>query len=84
MRTQKKFLLAAAIAGAMTMGACDVDQTRDGELPDVDVDVEEGQMPAYDVDGPEVEIGADQDTIVVTTPDVDVDVPDDDTLGTRY
>lgn len=58
-------------AFAVGMAACDVDQTREGEAPDVEV--EGGQLPAYDVQGPDVEVT--QDT--VTVPDVDVDLPDD-------
>ena len=38
--------------------ACDVDQTQEGELPEVDIDVdtEEGQLPAYDVDWADVDV----------------------------
>lgn len=77
---RKKFLIAAAVAGAMTLGACDIDQTRDGEMPDVDVDVRGGQLPEYDVDGPDVDVSTTEDTIVVKRPTVDVKLPDD-TLG---
>lgn len=59
--------------------ACDVDQTEAGELPDVEV--EEGNMPEYDVEGPEVETGTDTDTIITTHPTVDVEVPEDDDEG---
>ncbi len=62
----------AVPAVALAFAACDVDQTQEGELPDVDV--EEGQMPEFDVEGPDVDVG--QDTVVVPT--VDVDVPEDD------
>lgn len=76
-----KFLTAAALVGALTVGACDIDQTRDGEMPDVDVDVRGGQLPQYDVDGPDVDVSTTEDTIVVKRPKVDVKLPDD-TLGT--
>lgn len=62
----------------LALGACDIDQTEEGEMPDVDVSVEDGNMPEYDVDGPEVEVGTQQDTVIVETPTVDVDLPEDD------
>lgn len=58
-------------AVALAFAACDVEQTQEGEMPDVDV--EEGQMPEFDVEGPDVDIG--EDTVVVPT--VDVDVPEE-------
>jgi uncharacterized lipoprotein len=60
----------AAAAFALTMSGCDVDQTREAKLPDVDV--EGGQAPAYDVDAPDVDVNTEERT--VTVPDVDVDV----------
>lgn len=54
------------------MLSCDVDKTREGEMPDVDVDVEGGQLPAYDVETPDVDVRGEERTIEV--PDVDVDV----------
>ncbi|MEM1251889.1 MAG: hypothetical protein AAGI69_05610 [Cyanobacteria bacterium P01_H01_bin.21] len=69
---------------------CRVEQEQSGELPDVDVDVEPGQLPEYEVEGPEVEIGTEQQEITVpdvdvdteqkeiTVPDVDVELPTDD------
>ena len=56
---------------AFTLAACDVDQTEEGELPEVEV--EEGQMPEYDVDS-NVEVTED----TVTVPDIDI--VDDDTV----
>jgi hypothetical protein len=50
------------------IAACDVDQTQEGDLPDVDV--EGGQIPEYDVDAADVDVGTDTSTIV--TPDIDV------------
>ncbi|HSH44834.1 MAG TPA: hypothetical protein VK966_03205 [Longimicrobiales bacterium] len=69
----KKFLsLLIAPAFAFGLAACDVDQTEEGDLPDVEV--EEGELPSYDVEGPEVEVTED----TVTVPDVDVNAPDED------
>lgn len=72
MFSKKLLSLLIAPLFAVGMTACDVDQTQEGDLPDVEV--EEGQLPAYDVDGPEVEVTED----TVTVPDVDVTIPDDD------
>ena len=60
-------------ASCLTFAACDVDQTKDGDLPDVDVNVSGGQLPEFNVQGPEVEVG----TKNVQVPTVDVDAPKD-------
>lgn len=70
-----KAFVALAMMMALPLAACDVDQTEEGELPDVEVE-EEGNMPEYDVEGPDVDVNT--DTTTIETPDVDVDVPDDD------
>ena len=54
---------------------CRVNQTEEGEMPDVDVKVEDGKLPEYDVDTAEVEVGTETKTIEV--PDVDVTMPED-------
>lgn len=68
-------LFAATIAAALI--GCDVDQTQPGELPDVDVDVsgDPGQMPEYDMETPDVDVGS--ETKEVTVPDVEVTLPDE-------
>lgn len=65
--------LLAAGFGIFLLGACDVDKTRDGNMPDVEV--EGGNLPEYDVDAPEVEVGTKKDTVVVETPTVDIHAP---------
>ena len=69
-------ILIKALAGASCLGlmACDVDQTQEGELPEVEINATEGQMPAYDVEGPEVNVGTTTETVEVPT--VDVDTPE--------
>ncbi len=81
-------LLAAIFA--FSLAACDVEKTQEGEMPDVDVSVDEGQAPKYDVDAPDVDVSTkekevevpdvdvDMEKKKVTVPDVDVDMPDDD------
>ncbi|MGI9038799.1 MAG: hypothetical protein ACR2GQ_08050 [Gemmatimonadota bacterium] len=67
--------LLAAGFGIFLLGACDVDQTEEGRMPDIEV--EGGELPEYDVDAPEVEVGTKKDTVVVETPTVDVNLPED-------
>jgi len=69
-----KFFMIAPVA-AFALGACSVDQTEEAELPDVDVTAEEGNMPEFDVDTADVEVGTEEKTIEVPT--VDVDMPED-------
>ena len=72
MRSKKLTALFVAPLFAVGLAACDVDQTEEGSMPEVEV--QEGELPAYDVEGPEVEVTED----TVTVPDVDVTVPEDD------
>lgn len=80
-------------AAALALGACDIDQTEEGNLPDPDVDVsleEEGNLPEFDVEGPDVDIDTqerqievpdvdvDSETRTVPVPDVDVDLPEEE------
>lgn len=59
-------LLGCALIG---LSACDVDQTEEGEMPEVNV--EGGNLPEYDVDAPEVEIGTEERTVEVPTLDIE-------------
>ncbi|HUO84813.1 MAG TPA: hypothetical protein VM534_06825 [Thermoanaerobaculia bacterium] len=71
---------------------CEVEQTEEGEMPNIEV--EGGKLPEYDVDVPDVDIGTQTTTVevptgveiettetTVTIPDVDVNPPEDDTAG---
>jgi hypothetical protein len=70
-----KNLVKIALLGAfgLTVAACDVDQTKEAELPKVDVDASGGQLPEFNVEGPEVKVGTKNETVEVPT--VDVDLP---------
>jgi hypothetical protein len=68
---RKIMTLLAVPAVAFAFAACDVDQTQEGDMPDVDV--EGGQLPEFEVDGPDVDVGED----TITVPTVDVDVPEE-------
>lgn len=64
---------AVLLMATLSLAACDVEQTEEGSLPEVDV--EGGNMPEYDVDTADVDVGTEEKT--VTVPDVDVTMPDD-------
>lgn len=69
---------------------CRVEQTEEGSLPDVEVDVEGGNMPKFDVDTaevkvtegeaevsvPDVDVHMEKKTIPV--PNIDIEMPDED------
>lgn len=69
----KKTLILLAAASGLGLAACDVDQTKNAQLPDVDLNVSGGQAPEFNVTGPEINVGMENKTIQV--PDVDVKVP---------
>lgn len=58
----------------LPLAACSVEQTEEGELPEVEV--EGGNMPEYDVDAADVEVGTEERTI--TVPDIDIEPPEND------
>lgn len=64
--------LVAAPALVLVFSACDIDQTEEGNLPDINVDVDPGSLPEYDVDAPEVDV--DMEPVEVEVPTVDIDV----------
>ncbi|HUG01376.1 MAG TPA: hypothetical protein VML95_05900 [Longimicrobiales bacterium] len=70
---RKILTLLTVPAVAFAFAACDVEQTQEGEMPDVNV--EGGQMPEFEVDGPDVDVGT--DTVQIVVPTVDVDVSED-------
>jgi hypothetical protein len=71
----KKIIVMLAGASCLGLTACDVDQTKNGAMPDVDVNVEGGQLPEYNVQGPDVNVGTENRTVQVPT--LDVNVPTD-------
>lgn len=72
----KAVVRALGIVAVLSASACNVDQTKKGELPDVEVNASGGQMPEFDVDGPTVNVGTEKKTIEVPT--LEVDGPKDD------
>lgn len=70
----KKLIAAALIVPfALGLAACDVDQTKEGEMPDVEVSG--GNLPEYDVETADVDVGT--KTTTVEVPTVDVEMPGD-------
>ena len=72
---QVRFLVVGA--AVFLLGACEVNQVDEGELPNIDVEVEGGEMPEYDVEGPEIDVRSRTDTVIVETPEVEIRLPDD-------
>ncbi len=54
----------------------DVDQTQEGELPDVDVSVEGGQLPEADAEVGDIDVGTEE--VEVEVPTVDVQSPEEE------
>ncbi|MDF1740065.1 MAG: hypothetical protein P1U86_12965 [Verrucomicrobiales bacterium] len=75
---KKTYMILAAMtaSAAFLFTSCEVEQTQEGKLPkvDVDVDAEPGQLPKFDVDAPEVDVSVDKKKVEIEVPDVDVDV----------
>ncbi len=69
---RKLAISAACGLAALSLAACDVEQTEEGEMPEVSV--EGGNLPEYDVDVPDVDVTTEEQTIEV--PVIDVDKPD--------
>ena len=69
----KALILATA---CLAIAGCKVSKTEEGKLPDVDINATGGQLPEYNVQGPDVDVGTKNETIQVPT--VDVKVPGED------
>ena len=54
----------------LSFTACNVEKTKEGEMPDVNVTMNGGQLPEYNVTGPEVNIGTENRTVEVPTVEV--------------
>ena len=71
MKWRAMLLATCFVAGMVGMTGCTVKQTEEGKLPDVDVKVEDGNLPKYDVDAPDVDVTTKEKQVNVPT-DVDV------------
>ena len=72
-RISKKSAALVFSAALLTVSAtgCRVRQNQEGEMPDVKVETEGGQLPKYDVDAPDVDVTTKETEVTVPT-DVDV------------
>jgi hypothetical protein len=68
MKNASKALIMAA--ACLTIGGCKVNKTQEGKLPDVNVNATGGQLPEFNVQGPDVEVGTKNTTVQVPTIDV--------------
>lgn len=58
----------------LAFAGCKVNKTQEGKLPKVKVDATSGQLPAYNMQGPKVDVGSKNETVQVPT--VKVTTPD--------
>lgn len=64
-----RMILVAGAAGlALSLSACDVEKTEEGEPLDVEV---EGELPEYDVDAADVDVSTEERTVEVPVVDVE-------------
>ena len=69
----KAIKILAMSAASLSIAACQVNKTQQGKLPKVEMKTTEGQLPAYNVQGPDVQVGSKTKsfkvpTVHVTTP----------------
>ena len=68
--------IAAVAAIAFGVYMIDIDQTEEAALPDVDVSVEGGNLPEFDVETGDIDVGT--TTIKTTVPTIDIETPAED------
>lgn len=83
---QKVFPL-SLIMLAVSLASCQIEKEQAARLPEVDVEVEPGRLPEYDIKGPDVNVGVTKRTVTVPkvivvqeqqtveVPYIDVDLP---------
>ncbi len=75
MTIAKTAATAVVLAAGLSLAACKVDKTQDGEMPDVKVTSEGGQLPKYEVETAEVKMGTKE--VKVDVPTATIEMPDD-------
>ncbi|MEQ9619676.1 MAG: hypothetical protein RIG61_10950 [Deltaproteobacteria bacterium] len=81
----KFFMLLSIFAFTMGLVGCNIEKEEEGELPDVDVEADSGNLPDYEVvkkeegELPDVDVDVDEGTL----PDYDVELPDVDVGVTK-
>ncbi|KQB96059.1 hypothetical protein AL073_12435 [Loktanella sp. 1ANDIMAR09] len=69
-------VVVAAVAIGFGIYMVDINQTEEASLPDVDVTVEEGNMPEFSAEVGDIETGTEEITLEVPT--VDIESPEED------
>ncbi|GAB4183268.1 MAG: hypothetical protein Tsb002_05300 [Wenzhouxiangellaceae bacterium] len=64
----------------LALTACDIEQTEQGSLPEIDVEASAGNLPEYDIDWANIEIRTDTQMVevpklIVVMEEVEVDMP---------
>lgn len=77
----KSLVLVLALLVSVATGACRVKQTEEGEMPDVDVQVEGGKVPEVDVDAADVDVKTERRTVEVPTVEVEPPADGDQDAG---
>lgn len=72
--TSKLITLFCVAVLVVPFAGCRVEQTQEGELPEVEV--EGGQLPEYEVDAADVEIGT--ETREIEVPTIDITMPEEE------
>lgn len=74
-------LAGVAVVAAVAFGVymVDIDQTEEGALPTVSI--EGGNLPEYDADVGDIEVG--ERDITVTVPTVDIESPEEDAVASN-
>ncbi|MDX1462667.1 MAG: hypothetical protein R3359_06390 [Marinirhabdus sp.] len=85
-----KKIIIPILALSLFTASCDIDKKGKTELPEVDVDVEEGNLPEFDVEWADVDVSTTTKTVEVPkvvvvmeeeeveVPTIDVDMPNED------
>ena len=69
-------IVVVAIAIAFGIYMVDIDQTEEARLPDVDVSVEGGNLPEFDAEVGDIDVGSKEVTVEVPT--VDIQSPEEE------
>lgn len=72
-------VIVVAIAIGFGVYMVDVEQTEEASLPDVDVSVEGGNLPEYNAEVGDVEVG--EREVTVTVPTIDIESPEEERMA---
>ncbi len=72
-------VIVAAAAIAFGVYMIDIDQTEEARLPNVEVTVEEGNMPEFEAEVGDIEVG--EKDVTVTVPTLEVESPEEEQVA---